>query len=70
MSADPGRVQHATHMADLVLASLEGADLMYHEDPEKVVRAEFALQEIIQNIMYDSEFWDGISRIILEVELR
>ena len=55
-------------MADLMLASLEGPDSANHEDPEKVVRAEFAIQEIIQNIVYKSEFWDGISRIVLEVQ--
>ena len=70
VSVDPHGIQRATHVADLVFASLEGADSVGHEDPEEIVSAELAPQKIIQNTMYDSEFRDGIGRVILEVELR
>ena len=70
MSIDPHGIQRATHVADLVFASLVRADSASHEDSEKIVSAEMAPQEIIQNIMYDPEFWDGVGRVVLEIELR
>ena len=67
---DPGGIQQATHVVDLVCTPLEGADSTADEDPKKVVRAKFVLQEILQNILYKLEFGEGIGWIVLEVQLR
>ena len=53
-------------MVDLVRTPLEGADSVADEDPKKVVRAQFVLQEIFQDVVHKLKFWEGVSRIILQ----
>ena len=44
--ADPGGIQQATHVANLVRPLLDEADPTVDEYPEKVVRVQFFLQKI------------------------
>ena len=67
--AHPGGIQQATHVANLVRPLLEGADPAADEDPKKVVRAQFVLQKILQNIVHKLKFREGVRRIVFELQL-
>ena len=67
--ADPGRVQRATHVADLVDSALEGQDSAADERCEQVIGRHPFILELLNDLMDVVDFRHIVFRVEVPVEL-